>query len=273
MMSKKILPQSVLFLLLIPSFLLAKEEVPVPRNPVPATQSYYNEGMDYIEKDDFDKAIEFFRKAIRESPRVPQLYNALGYALLKKNGTVKSASKAFEKAIELDAHYADPYFNLGTYYAGPGQDPLLATEYFEKAIQTDPTYSKAEMGLGWVCLDKKDAKNALEHFEKAVELDPTLVEAEYGLGLTYVALKKNAQALKPITFLRQSNHYDLAQAIEGMIQQGEPLPPPPAGNAPAASGGSANPSLKPGQKPETGPPAASAATGKAPEGNAGSVFK
>ena len=182
-------------------------------------RSYYDEGMSYLDKEDYEKAIEFFRKAIREDSKLPQLYNALGYSLLKKNGTVKSASKAFQKAIELDPHYADPYFNLGTYYAGPGSDPILAGEYFEKAIKADPQYSKAYMGLGWIYMEKKDAKLAVENFQKSVGLDPNLVEAQYGLGLAYVALRKNELALKPITMLRQANRYDLAQGIESMLFQ------------------------------------------------------
>ena len=251
-MKKKII--LLVFVIFISYFLIKNE-----RANAADARTYFDEGMAFLNREEYDKAIESLRKAIRENSNIPQLYNALGYALLKKNGTVKSASKAFEKAIELDPTFADPYFNLGTYYAGPGQDAILAGDYFEKAIKANPNFSKAHMGLGWMYLEKKDIKKAIEHFKKAVEIDPGLAEAQYGLGLTYVAMRKSELALKPITNLRAVNRNDLALAIEAMIQHDEPTGivqkelsetgSPATGQPAAAPGGPANqPSPGPARK-------------------------
>lgn len=179
----------------------------------------YTEGIGYLDSEDYSKAIECFRIAIKENPNVPQLYNALGIAILRKNGSIQIAKRAFEKAIRLNPAYPDPYFNMGTFYAGTGHDAILATEQFEKAIQASPDFAKAYMGLGWIWMERKDAKKAVENFKKAIEIEPQMAEAQYGWGLASVALHDNATALKPITTLRSMGKFDMAQKIESMIQQ------------------------------------------------------
>lgn len=185
-------------------------------------RGYYEAGVDALEKEDYGKAIEFFRKAIRANPNVPQIYNALGLSLLRKNNAIKPAQRAFQKAVDLDPRYAEPHFNMGSYYAGTVKDPVLAIEQFEKAVKIDPEFAKAYMGLGWVYLEKEDAQRSNENFEKAVQLDPALVDAQYGLGLSYAALRKNELTLRPITILRSLGRNDLAQAIENLIQGEKP---------------------------------------------------
>jgi tetratricopeptide (TPR) repeat protein len=47
----------------------------------------------------------------------------------------KDARECFEKAIELDPHFANAYQELGNYHAGYGNDPETALIYFKKAEQ------------------------------------------------------------------------------------------------------------------------------------------
>lgn len=179
---------------------------------------YYREGVSALDNGDHDTAIQMFRMAIRENPRVPQLYNALGIAFVKKKGNLTIARRYFEKAVRLDPGYAEPYFNMGTFYAGTANDPILAAEQFEKAVKANPMFGKAYMGLGWINMQKQDARTASENFLKAIETNPELPEAHYGLGLAYVGMKKKELALKPITTLRNMGNFDLAQNLETAVQ-------------------------------------------------------
>lgn len=226
--------------------MLAIFQVPVYVSADETAQALYEQGMNYMSSGDQEKAIESLRKAVKLNPNIPQLRNALGVALLDKTGNLKLAKEEFEAATKLNPSYGEPFFNMGTYYAGTGKDPVLATEYFQKAVQADPSFAKAYMGLGWISLERKDAKKAVESFEKAVELHPTFPEAQYGLAVAYTGMKKNELALKPITALREIGRYDLAQAVEAVIQENQKkLEAPPAttstagaGKAQSAAGGS-----------------------------------
>ena len=51
----------------------------------------------------------------------------------------EDARKSFEKAIELDLHFANAYQELGNYHAGYGNDPETALIYFKKAEQLRQT--------------------------------------------------------------------------------------------------------------------------------------
>jgi tetratricopeptide (TPR) repeat protein len=53
--------------------------------------------------------------------------------------TNEEAVTCFEKAIELDPHFANAYQELGNYHAGYGNDPETAMVYFKKAEQLRQT--------------------------------------------------------------------------------------------------------------------------------------
>jgi len=182
---------------------------------------YFEAGIEFINQGEIPLAIESFRKAIRANPNIPQFHNALGVALLKTEEGIIGAMNAFMTATELNPHYGDPYFNIGTYYAGVAKDPILAKEFFEKSIEADPNFAKGYTGLGWLELQKQNGYDAVQYFEKAVKRDPDVVEAQYGLGLAYVAAEKRGAALKSITLLRQIGRDDLARRIEDIMKTPE----------------------------------------------------
>ena len=49
------------------------------------------------------------------------------------------ARKSFEKAMELDPHFANAYLELGNYHAGYGKNPETALINFKKAEQLRQT--------------------------------------------------------------------------------------------------------------------------------------
>ncbi len=200
-----------------------------------------------MQEDDYECAGDELRKVLAERPDLPQVHNLLGMAYAKQEGFIQSAIAEYEEAAALDAHYAEPYFNLGTLHAGTLQDPEAALDYFEKALRADPGYARANFAMAWIYLfEKKDRDKALALFKSSVERMPKLAEAYYGMALCYLQLNKRELALEPISRMRELNREDLASKIESFMQTGDlgtlaKRPAPGAAPAPGSPGAPAPP--------------------------------
>jgi len=183
-------------------------------------REYFESGIAQLNSGKVDEAIESFRAAIQLNPAIAHFHNALGVALLKREDTLTGPMIAFQTALDLDPGFGEPYFNIGTYYAGIAKDPILALEYFERAVEVNPKLAKGYMGLGWLAVQSENAFEAVTYFERAVELDPNFKEAQYGLGLAYVAANKRGRALKSISALRRLGHEEMALKVEKIMQEG-----------------------------------------------------
>lgn len=82
-----------------------------PRN----VMAYCGLGNIFIQKREFDKAIEIFQEALTVSDTNSELYVGLGNAYSQKGDVEKSAS-FLNKALSLDSNNANAYFMLGLLY-------------------------------------------------------------------------------------------------------------------------------------------------------------
>jgi len=69
-------------------------------------------GASYSFKNQHDKAIEFYFKALDLEPNNEELYRNLGKSFIKIK-KFDDAAKAFNKSISINPSNADCYFNLG----------------------------------------------------------------------------------------------------------------------------------------------------------------
>jgi protein O-GlcNAc transferase len=86
-------------------------------------------------------------------------------------GEKEAAREAFRKAIELDASYAEAYFNLGLLLARDGQNEE-AERLLRTATQLDPNSSKAHGTLGIVLQGLGKYSEAEAELRRAIEIDP-----------------------------------------------------------------------------------------------------
>lgn len=136
----------------IASFHIAKQEydkailhyTKLLEGPVSSPEYFTTPVWIYIEilKDPL-AAISYAKSARAKFPDSPITINLLGWAYLA-NGDTTQAKPLFELAIEKDARYAPPYYNLGLYYQTAKQHDQAST-YFQLAIQKDPTSSVADL--------------------------------------------------------------------------------------------------------------------------------
>jgi serine/threonine protein kinase/Flp pilus assembly protein TadD len=123
------------------------------------------------------------------------------YKLTKKD--VKISIDLFQKAIQVDPHYASAYAGLSEAYMDlydhfERTENLLtqAQETALKALSMDSSLSDAHATLAQAYLHKDLSEKAYESGKKAIELDPNSFVCYWILGRIYFSNGKNAEALE-----------------------------------------------------------------------------
>jgi tetratricopeptide (TPR) repeat protein len=123
------------------------------------------------------------------------------YKLTKKD--VKISIDLFQKAIQVDPHYASAYAGLSEAYMDlydhfERTENLLtqAQETALKALSMDSSLSDAHATLAQAYLHKDLSEKAYESGKKAIELDPNSFICYWILGRIYFSNRKFAEALE-----------------------------------------------------------------------------
>ena len=150
-----------------------------------------------------DAAIQQFNKAIEINPNFAEAYNNLGNSLKVLN-EFANAESAFKQAIRVNKSFAEPYNNLGNLYHSQG-DLGKAVEQYRRAISLKPTISEAHNNLGNCLSEQFDFAGAIENYKTATNINPNYAPGFNNLG---VALAKLGQIEEAIVF------YDKALEID-----------------------------------------------------------
>jgi tetratricopeptide (TPR) repeat protein len=132
---------------------------------------YYHLGIAYSRLENPKQAIAHYQAATKLHI-YPMLklgaYNNLGN-LLKAEGDLKSAKRAYETALRIDSSFAAGHYNLGMTQKALG---LLneAIASYQQAIQLNPNYAEAYQNLGVVLLKLGNLQDSLSAFGKAIVL-------------------------------------------------------------------------------------------------------
>ena len=166
-----------------------EEAIRLDKNYGPA---YSNLGTAYGSKGNYDKAIEYHRKALKidlkklgpEHPNVAIMYNNLGRAYGSK-GNYDKAIKYYRKALKIDLKKLGPehpnvatwYSNLGSAYIHKGNYDK-AIKYYRKALKIflkklgpeHPNVAVMHSNLGIAYGNKGDYDKAIEYYRKALKI-------------------------------------------------------------------------------------------------------
>jgi tetratricopeptide (TPR) repeat protein len=113
-------------------------------NATASDQIFFNRGLTYSYKGDYDNAITQFTEVIRQNPNDTLTYYKRGEAYRMK-GQYEMAIKDFSKAVSL-SNYAWAYARRGQAYKELGQRDR-AIQDLEKAISLDPNFYLAKQEL------------------------------------------------------------------------------------------------------------------------------
>ena len=141
------------------------EKLGVSLEPV----DYYNRGVDFYYKSQYELALKAFEKAIELKSDYVEAWSGKG-ATLGGLGRHEEALKAFEKAIELKPNYALAWYNKGVTLTklGRHEESLKASE---KTIELKPDYAGAWYNHACYHSMKGDEEKALRDLKKTIELD------------------------------------------------------------------------------------------------------
>jgi len=103
---------------------------------------HIRKGEEYLRTRDYDRAIEYFTKAINQGGQstknlaITHKYRAFAY---NAKGKFDDAIEDLNKAIELDPKYYAAYSDRGVAFAEKNQDDLALADFY-KAIDLNPQY-------------------------------------------------------------------------------------------------------------------------------------
>jgi arylsulfatase A-like enzyme/Tfp pilus assembly protein PilF len=172
----------------------------------------------------FDEITAHFNeKSFREIPTDPEIWNHVGFAFAVREDWDK-ALQSFERAISLDPRYAEAFFNRGEAQlslALRNKDTHLlekASESFNKSIEIDAEYAPPYFSLGKVYRQAGDMDGAIYCWEKAVELQPDFGQAQLFLGEAYLEKGDKTKALERFLYLKENFFERLPQELQKRIQ-------------------------------------------------------
>src|SRR4030042_1222790 len=93
---------------------------------------YFEQGIEYSEKGQYDNAISDFNKALEVNPNYADAYYNRGIAYGKKE-QYDNEIPDYNKALEVNPNYAEAYFNRGVIYEKRGQYDNAISD-FNKAL-------------------------------------------------------------------------------------------------------------------------------------------
>jgi tetratricopeptide (TPR) repeat protein len=141
-------------------------------------------GDNELRKGNYDDAIEYYKKAIEQSPSNADYYDKLGRAYNAKRD-LDSALSSYNKAIELNPKNALYYMHRGLIHREM-RNYDLAVDAYSKAIELDPksVFYNLERGRAYEANGQRD--RAFNDYDTAIELQSTQIKLHSTNAAYYV---------------------------------------------------------------------------------------
>ncbi|HEY3304187.1 MAG TPA: tetratricopeptide repeat protein [Candidatus Binatia bacterium] len=169
-------------------------------------QDFYNRGLGYRRKKEYDRAIQDFAEAIRSNSNYADAFNSRGLAYADKKDYDR-AIQDYNEALRLNPTHVFAFNNRGNAYLDKKQSDLAIADY-DRAIAYDSNYSTAYFNRARAYSAKKDDERALQDYEMAIRINPKYAAALYNRGNIYRAKKDYNRAIKDYDEAIRSNPAD-----------------------------------------------------------------
>lgn len=133
-----------------------------------------------VEAGRFHEAHALFAQLCELTPHDPEIWMMRGVTQMELDDKA-DAGRYLQRAIELDAAYADPYLHLGKLALAAGR-VAVALDHANKALALDPQYAEAWILLGAAQGASHDHAGAEASTRQALILDPNAVQADVQLA-------------------------------------------------------------------------------------------
>jgi predicted CXXCH cytochrome family protein len=147
----------------------------------PRRAEFYSQlGEAWRDEGHLDRAMPFYREAVRRDPQFVFGLQELG-AALRRSGQQGEAITALKRAVSVSPGNAVSWRELGLAYAAQN-DRTNAISALEKAISIDPDMPEAQNNLGIVRLTGGDRQGAEAAFREAIRIQPDSADANSNLA-------------------------------------------------------------------------------------------
>ena len=159
------------------------------------SRDYVNAADSWVLKDNIEKALPLYKKAMELDPESPKAVLGMAVALTKANRP-EEAKDYYLRCLALDPDNSQAHNNLGLWYdrAGNGGE---AERHFLEAIRLKPHSSQAHNNLGMAYGKRGELARATQEFERAIFLNPSNARFYTNLGLIHYRMgdKEKARGL------------------------------------------------------------------------------
>ena len=164
------------------------------RNKRAKAVQYFRDGLSFLSKDDCEKALVSFEKAVESDTNYAEAWAQSGFCN-EKLGKHAEALEASRRAVNLRPS-AESYFNIGlaNFYLKQYKE---AVDGYRQAIKLDP-YNAADAyyALALVYRDWGKPDEEIQSYKQAIRLRPDYILAYERLGNRYLRSKKFAEAVE-----------------------------------------------------------------------------
>jgi tetratricopeptide (TPR) repeat protein len=138
-------------------------------------------------QDQFDSAVDEYRKAISLNSMAPDLHYRLGRAILMRShgpDALNQAKAEFEKERDLNPEDSATEFQLGQ-IAQVENNAIEARNHFERALTLYPDFPESLVALAKLETQSKQYEKAVALLRRAIALQPANEGAHYTLMMVY----------------------------------------------------------------------------------------
>lgn len=170
---------------------------------------FYTKGLDESKNEKYEKAIEYFEKAINIDAEFAFAWDNMGLCFRKLNNYDKSL-EAYKKSLEIDPKGIMPLQNIAIVYQYK-QEYQNAIDSYERLIEIDKNNPEIYYGIGQVyATNLQDFEKGLTYMCKAYNLyieqkSPYRTDAESIIKIIYSEMKKLGKENKFDEILKANN--------------------------------------------------------------------
>ena len=154
----------------------------------------FNIGYFMYQKGKLDKAMPYFREAIRIWPNYEKALSYIGLIFYRK-GNIPEAASYFSEALRTNPNDSLNQNNFGIVLLLMGRFDDAIT-HFNEALRIDPNYAKAHSNLASAFARQGKLDDAISHYSAAAAIDPSDAETHFGLGVVYLKKGETEKAVR-----------------------------------------------------------------------------
>lgn len=166
---------------------------------------YQNLGQIYREEGDYDKALEYYQKAVEMNPQIHNAWYNIAYILIT-TGKHQEALKPLKQAINLRPRNAQNYVAQGMAYVGMEQYEKALSD-FKKAISLDSSNLEAHINKARVNFNFHQFREAIQTYTYILEnISPIPDQGSIHLNRAFALMNLGQRQEACADFFRAAKH-------------------------------------------------------------------